>query len=274
MAGTITYSPQSKYGLSLVAFGFTGTRYTWRRQSYIAGTVTPMVTIASSTGAVNTIYDAAFPLAGISSWTVSTELGESADVTIDPADLWPGDLPEAGWLGDLASPTVHGVPVTVEYQRAILWQPASVIYEVLGKSVPLIITAPSRDTTFELAVILGNTPGLGTPTQVTRDLRYLLYSGRMLTLRSMCPDRVEDITFAVIDATEDPWGQAGPDRRVVIRARLADPTPPVGGASAASNWAAVATLYPSWADLVAVNPTWDDLQWPAVLAVSAVGLPG
>lgn len=266
---SITWTQEAGYGLTLTAAGLTGARYTWRRQSHVSGVLTPLRTVSSPPTSKASFFDAAFPLTGLTSWTVSTETGASADVTLDPAALWGADLPQSGWLGDLLSPAVAGVPVVVEHQRTILWQPRSTIYEIIGKQVPLIITAASTDTQFDMSLLLPGTPGQGTPSPALRDLRALLYSGRALVLRSMCPDRVEDVVFGVVDATEDPLGVAGPDRRVAIRGRLVDPTPPTGSAAYATTWSAVKGRYGTWADLVAANADWDELlaQPPATLGL-------
>lgn len=256
---SITWTQNAGYGLTLTAAGFTGSRFTWRRQSIVADVLTPLRTVASPPNSKSTFFDAAFPLTGLTSWTVSTETGESADVTVDPAAVWGTGLPQSGWLGDLLSPAVAGVPVIVEHQRSILWAPRTTVYEIIGKAVPLIITAAATDTQFDIGLILPGDPDLGAPSPQLRDLRSLLYSGRALVLRSVCPTRAEDVVFSVVDATEDPLGTAGPGRRIRIRARLADPTPPSGASEQTSTWLSTVAAYPAWTDLVAAHPSWDSL---------------
>lgn len=231
-----------------------GTIAWWRNTNWADGR-----SLSVSVGTGNPIDDTMVPLAaGASSiyYAQSNSGGTNSLAALPPEHAAPV-------LSMPSDPTFQAHEVTVQTQREWTVTGRTAIYEVLGRSVPWVEPIPPIERRGQLVLRMEH-PGGGFPGMVLDGVRDMLKTGKPLLLRTVCPERVESISFVATSVTEVHLGQPnahGPGRLVDISWQAVEPLYGEDIEVVKRLWFMVPVEFPSWAAVEASGLTWDQLVY-------------
>lgn len=208
-------------------------------------------------GTGNPYTDTTAPLQGVVTYTATTDTGSetSADFILTP--------PAAPILSDPSDPAGPWAMCTIEQQREHVWRGATVVYPVIDRLVPLVNPIVPNERTGTMT-LLAPYPGGPWPGDPLAPIRELLYTGRVLLIRTLCRTRADTLSFIVTGWTEEPVAPvAGADRRVIIDYRVADPRgeqiQPVG-----TLWNDVPVKWGNWGFVASETSDWAEVAYGPV----------
>jgi hypothetical protein len=227
----------------------------WRVTNWPDGRV-----LSVSAGAGNPLLDTQYPLSpgGATTYYAQSDSGASESSAVFTAPVIDHPI-----LGVPSDPTQQAQPVVVLTQREWTVTGRTAIYEVLGRTVPWVEPIPPIERRGQLVLRMEH-PGGGFPGTALDRVRDMLKTGKPLQLRTVCPERVETISFVMTSVTEVHVGQPnahGPDRLVDISWQAVEPLYGEDIAVAKRLWFQVPIEFGTWADVEASGLSWDELAW-------------